>query len=74
MVITLILHPGATIAIALAVMVVIAAVAVDWNDIRQMRAPHVNKAELRQGSASAQPNVTVPGAPGHIGRYSGGRS
>lgn len=69
LVFTLVLRPGATVAIILAVGVVGAAVAVNWNDIKQTRAQQVaNAAAVPPPNAAAQANVTAPPpAPAHSG-------
>lgn len=68
LVFTLLLRPGATATILLAVAVVGAAVAVSWNDIEYTRAQRAAGAASAQPNAAAQANVTAPPpTPAHSG-------
>lgn len=60
LVFTLFIRPGATLAILLAVGVVVAGIVVSWNDVAQFRAQHAANAAAQQRSAAVQPNVVVP--------------
>ena len=60
LVFTLFLRPGATVAIVLAAIVVVAGVVVSWNDIEQVRAQRAANAAFQQQNAAAQSDVTVP--------------
>jgi 4-hydroxybenzoate polyprenyltransferase len=64
--ITLFVRPGATVAIVLAVGVVLAAIVVSWNDVEQYRAQRAANAMLQHENSSAAVTVPPPN-PAHAG-------
>ncbi|HTW52491.1 MAG TPA: hypothetical protein VME45_11450 [Stellaceae bacterium] len=68
LVFTLFIRPGATLAILLAVGVVVMAVVVSWNDIEQVRTQRAAQTASSQQNVTAQANTTAPQpTPAHSG-------